>query len=334
MYIKKFQYGGFDYHDAKEIIKQLKWKGIFDVPEEEVKACIFADIMECFPYADGERVQAALREEKAYLFPIPTMEDGKLTYSEEIDGHWADEVQILGYKVSEYYAFGQVFYETEYAVEDIAKENVCYIPEEQFYAVYKGAPIISRCYHEPFERYAEAALFLDSMEKHDPKSELVILVHDRLKIMESEWYKQNIKVVEELRLHPEKREVFLIQVNDHLSELERMGDGPAVCDPKSDINRNAGTDTDENLTGFISSHVNDMVDCIETMIRNKTILLQEEWFEATDTEGHSYETRVRYKDKEYVVYLYAMSEKSYERQAAVDICQQMVREALDSDSGL
>lgn len=36
MYIKKFQYGGFDYHDAKEIVKQLKWKGVFDVPEEEV----------------------------------------------------------------------------------------------------------------------------------------------------------------------------------------------------------------------------------------------------------------------------------------------------------
>lgn len=72
-------------------------------------------------------------------------------------------------------------------------------------------------------------MFMDSMEKHDPESELVILIHDRLEIVETEWYKENMRVVEELRLHPEKKDVFLIPVTDHLRELKRIGDGAAVC---------------------------------------------------------------------------------------------------------
>lgn len=151
MYIKKFEYGGLDYHDAKERIWQLKWNDQFDVPKEEVRVCILADLMERFPYADRERMQAALRGEETYSFPIAVMEDGKLIYGEEYDGRWSEQADISGYKVSESYAFGQVFYETEYTVTDIAREHVCYIPEEQFYAVYKGAPIIERFYHEPFE---------------------------------------------------------------------------------------------------------------------------------------------------------------------------------------
>lgn len=235
MYIKKFHYGGVDYHDAKERIWQLKWNDQLDIPEDEVKACILADLMERFPYADRERIQAALREEEAYSFPIPVMEDGKLIYGQEYEGWWPEQADIFGYRVSESYSFGQVFYETEYRVTDIAKEHVCYIPEEQFYAVYKGEPIIERFYHEPFERYEEAVLFMDSIEKHDLKSELVILVHDRLKIVETEWYKENMRVVEELRLHPEKKDVFFIPVQVHLRELRRMGEGAAITGGRKGI---------------------------------------------------------------------------------------------------
>ena len=235
MYIKKFQYGGVDYHDAKERAWQLKWDDNYDVPEDKVKDCVFADLMERFPYADGERIQAALRGEETYSFPIATMKDGKLIYGEEYEGRWSDQADIFGYKVSETYAFGQVFYEMEYTVENLAKENVCYIPEEQFYAVYKGAPIIARFYHEFFDQYEEAAVFLDSMEKHDPESELVILVHDRFKIVETDWYKENMRVVEELRLHPEKKDVFFIPVQVHLRELRRMGEGAAITGGRKGI---------------------------------------------------------------------------------------------------
>jgi hypothetical protein len=54
MYIKKFLYGGLDYKDAKEVISQLQWDGRFDVPADAVEACILADIMVQFPYADSE----------------------------------------------------------------------------------------------------------------------------------------------------------------------------------------------------------------------------------------------------------------------------------------
>ncbi|MEH2932123.1 hypothetical protein VSQ48_19915 [Candidatus Ventrimonas sp. KK005] len=334
MYIKKCQYGGVDYHDAKERIWQLKWNDHFDVPEDEVRACIFADLMECFPYADGERILAALRGEETYSFPILVMKDGKLNCGEVYDGRWSEQADVFGYKVSESYAFGQVFYETEYRVMDIAKERVCYIPEEQFYAVYKGAPLIERFYHEPFDRYEEAVLFMASIEKHDPKSELVILVHDRLKIVETEWYKENMKVVEELRLHPEKKDVFLIPVKDHLRELKKIGDGAAACKQETGLNNSLGmdlADMDENLFSIVKSHVNVMVGCMEAMIHDKAIFLQEELFEPTDTQGHSYETVARYKDREFEVCLSAISRNSYERQAAVCICRQLVREEIERE---
>lgn len=219
MYIKKFLYGGLDYHDAKEVISQLEWDGRFDVPADAVEVCILTDVMVRFPHTDKEKIKNALEGNGKYKFPIPSTNDGTVATPDEPEERWPDWAEISGHKVSEYYAFGQVFYETEYTVEDIAKENVCYIPEEQFYAMYKGVPLIERFYHEPFSRYDEAVIFMKSMKRHALKSEAFILVHDRTKIMETDWYKANMRVVEELRAHPEKKDRFAIPVSVHLGML-------------------------------------------------------------------------------------------------------------------
>lgn len=212
-----------DHKEAEEVISQLEWDGRFDVPADAVEACILADIMVQFPYVDSGKIQGALKGEGMYKFHLPSTEDDTVASQDESEEPWPDWAEISGHKVSEYYAFGQGFYETEYTVEDIAKENVCYIPEEQFYAMYKRFPLIERFYHEPFSRYDEAVTFLESMKKHDPKSEVVILVHDRPKIMETDWYKANMKVVEELRSHPEKKDRFAILVSVHLKKLGITG---------------------------------------------------------------------------------------------------------------
>lgn len=219
MYIKKFLYGGLDYHDAKEVISQLEWDGRFDVPADSVEACILADVMVRFPQADKGKIKDALEGNGTYKFPIPSTDDGTVASPDEPEEQWPDWAEISGHKVSEHYACGQVFYETEYDVKNIAEENVCYIPSEQFYAIYKGIPLIERFYHEPFSQYDEAVKFMESMEKHDLRSEVVILVHDRPKIMETDWYKANMKVVEELRSHPEKKDRFAIPVSVHLGML-------------------------------------------------------------------------------------------------------------------
>ncbi len=219
MYIKKSLYGGLNYKDAKEVISQLEWDGRFDVPADAVEACILSDIMVRFPQADKEKIRDALEGNRKYKFHIPSTNDGIVASPDEPEERWPNWVEISGYQVSEQYLFGQVFYETAYDVEDITEENVCYIPREQFYAMFKGIPLIERFYHEPFSRYDEAVAFLESMEKHDPKSEVVILVHDRSKIMETDWYKANMKVVEELRSHPEKKDRFAIPVSVHLGLL-------------------------------------------------------------------------------------------------------------------
>ena len=126
MYIKKYQYGGVDYHDAKERIWQLKWNDQLDVPEDEVSACIFADLMERFPYADGERIQAALRGEETYSFPILIMEDGKLNCGEVYDGRWSEQADVFGYKCQNLIHLVRYFMKQNIWLR-ILPENVCAI---------------------------------------------------------------------------------------------------------------------------------------------------------------------------------------------------------------
>lgn len=61
--------------------------------------------------------------------------------------------------------------------------------------------------------------FMKSMKGHALKSEMFILVHDRTKIMETNWYKANMRAVEELRAHPDKKDRFAIPVSVHLEKL-------------------------------------------------------------------------------------------------------------------
>lgn len=83
------------------------------------------------------------------------------------------------------------------------------------------------------------------------------------------------------------------------------------------------SDMDEDLSEAIHIQVNDMIHHIENMISNKIMLLPEESFEPTDTEGHAYEAIVYYKDREFGVYLSAMNRRSYEQQAAICIYKQL-----------
>lgn len=221
MYIKSIDSGGLDHRALKTRVRQLKWNHSYDVPEDQVESCICADIIGRFPYANSEEILTALRQKETYAFPVIHMENGKLIYSGKYNGKWIDRVEVYENGLTVYYAFRQVYYETKYIVEDIPKEHVCYIPEEHFYDMYRESPFIERFYHEAFGSYKEAKEFMESMEKHVSESELTILLHDYVEVTETEWYKENMKVVEELRLHPEKKDIFLVPVKKHLEEIKR-----------------------------------------------------------------------------------------------------------------
>lgn len=203
MYVKKFVYGGFDWHDCAQYTVQLSENGNYDV--QDSKKLIVTDILTKFPYLEEKMVRDAIEEEHCYEFAIKEAinENGKITYNDcpseqfEDTTYYENSGIINGaeMKVSESYVWGQINYVTTYETEEIDEARIIYLVTEQFLCPTKGVPLIERFYHKPFRNIKDAAEFWEKMPLHPAaNSRKEILIFDQ-KISEKEWFKLNMAAI-------------------------------------------------------------------------------------------------------------------------------------------
>lgn len=219
MYIKGTCYGGMDWHDSKLIITQMKWDGKYDVPESKVTDCIVNDILQQFSYLDPTDIYFAVLNDQPYKFPLLYLKDDEAVYPEGDEEDWISVGEIKGLSIKESY-IGGCDYSTYYSVEAIPEEQLCYIPEEHFYAYSKGVPLVERFYHAPFQRLDEAEVYLKTMKKHAPDAEVSIQIYNLKEISATDWFQSNMKVVELSSGDPEKG--YAIVVDLHIENLKKL----------------------------------------------------------------------------------------------------------------
>lgn len=221
MYIKKVLYSGIDYSDSKTQITQMSWNGNYDIPMSKVTDCIAADMINEFPYLDAFDIYHAILSKQRFTFPIPYIENEQVFFPEQYHDEYEMMGEIQGYDFEKSYYFGQASSYMTYCVEDIPKEQVCYLPEEQFYAYYKGVSLIQRFFHEPFRELQEAETYLASMKKHAPNSKCVLLVHNFSYLEQTTWYHSNLKALQ-LMQSVSCEEIFVPEVRRHIERLQKL----------------------------------------------------------------------------------------------------------------
>ena len=125
MYIKKFTYGGLDWHDCAQHVVQLFCNGEYDVANP--KEIIISDILRAYPYLDEKSVRVAIEEGSTYEFIIkkPVIDGGNTLYTDCestcIDGSIFYEntgkIEGASLEISESYAWGQISYVTNYEMK-------------------------------------------------------------------------------------------------------------------------------------------------------------------------------------------------------------------------
>ena len=232
MYIKKFTYGGLDWHDCAQHVVQLSCNGEYDVANP--KEIIISDILRAYPYLDEKSVRVAIEEGSTYEFVIktPVIEGENTLYADCesmcIDGSIFYEntgkIEGASLEISESYAWGQISYVTNYELEELEKANLLYLVEEQFLCPTKGVPIVERIYHEPFLELCKAESYKESLQLHaNVRSKKELLIFGK-EILEKEWYKLNMEAVELMR--EKKRDIydptFSIFVDTHIEKLKAL----------------------------------------------------------------------------------------------------------------
>lgn len=125
------------------------------------------------------------------------------------------------------YAFGQVSYTTAYYIEDIPDSQLGYIVTEDFLAPSKGVPVVQKMYHDIFDGQDAAQGYAESLRLHEfqyPTSIVTLLICNREKISQDEWYLQQ---KEAMRLMEEKGQTYLddsfhIFARRHIENLKRL----------------------------------------------------------------------------------------------------------------
>lgn len=126
---------------------------------------------------------------------------------------------------------GAMSYGISYGANEVDKENIIYIPAENFMAPFKGSPSVVRFYDSPFKSRQDAEKALSDMQLHSSPdgpvySRKEMLVFDLSNnSMEKTWYDTNMEIVTMLQNHPEwnSDEHFRIDVREHLNHLMGLG---------------------------------------------------------------------------------------------------------------
>ncbi|NBI85537.1 hypothetical protein D3Z47_04660 [Lachnospiraceae bacterium] len=240
MYITASTYGGIDWHDSRTIHEQLKSSGSYNIEKDKVPEAIADDIAGDFPYVEDirEKVLQALSENSCFHFMVKSEEKdstGNVLYKDcavyEDDGqiYYEAGAAFDGEKMTltQEYAFGQISYTTSYYVEDIPDDQLGYIVTEDFLAPYKGIPVVQRMYHDIFDGLDDAQSYAESLRLHEfqyPTSIVTLLVCNREKVSQDEWYLQQKKAME---LMEEKGQTHLdgsfhIFVKCHIENLKKL----------------------------------------------------------------------------------------------------------------
>lgn len=212
MYISKSTYGGIDWHDSRTIYKQLKFNSSYKIEEDKVPQAIADDIAKDFPYVGNirEKVLWALSGKSCFRFMIKTEEkddNGDTVYKDckiyDADGkkYYENEAAFDGEKLTmtQEFAFGQVSYITTYLVESIPDDQVGYMVTEDFLAPAKGIDLVGRLYHDIFDKLDAAQKYVSELRLHEfdyPKSIATLLVCNKGRVFQTEWYQKQKKIME------------------------------------------------------------------------------------------------------------------------------------------
>lgn len=240
MYISKSTYGGIDWHDARTVYKQLKSNGSCNIEGDKVSKAIADDIAREFPYVKNiwKKVMQALSEKSCFRFMIRTEEkdnNGSTVYREcgiyETDEgkYYENEAVFDGekMKLTQDFAYGQVFYITTYQVEDIPDDQVGYIVTEDFLAPTKGVDLVERLYHDIFDELNAAQNYANKLKPHKfeySKSIITFLVCNRDKVVQTEWYQLQKEIMELMKVKGQTYldDSFSIFPSKHKENLDRL----------------------------------------------------------------------------------------------------------------
>lgn len=208
------EYGGMDWHDCCETTDFLEENGSFSIvnPDTVIAKHLYrlmteiqSDTFEKDVLTKSVRLQNIPSYDEVYK----AVRDGKeiyLTSPEETDQYGTAcelDFRYKNKKVTYCYGFGQVNYSGEYITEIIPDDKVQYLVVENFLAPTKGVPSVQRFYHKPYETEAEAKKAKESFVLHESHgSRVEILVSDKDKDAEKEWYKKNLQAIELAEKYP------------------------------------------------------------------------------------------------------------------------------------
>lgn len=240
MYISKSTYGGIDWHDSSTTYEQLKINGSYKIGKDKALEAVADDIAKSFPYVENmrEKVLGALSEKSCFRFMIKTEEkdnNGSTVYREceicETDEgkYYENEAVFDGekMKLTQDFAYGQVFYITTYQVEDIPDDQVGYIVTEDFLAPTKGVDLVERLYHDIFDELNAAQNYANKLKPHKfeySKSIITFLVCDKDKVVQTEWYQLQKEIMDLMKVKGQTYldDSFSIFPSKHKENLDRL----------------------------------------------------------------------------------------------------------------
>lgn len=236
MFLKLSCYGGMCHQDMSTTKKQLMFNGDYDIPKDKIEQVIVDYLIELFPFMERKIFEDAILKKEKVTFPvlnIKTNKDGEEQYEDcefyiENDKTWYEHQAIFdgsNYDLTEEYSFGQVNYKTRFYLQDIPKENVCYLVEELFIGPYKYCDIIERIYVEPFKNIQQAKEFFETFKTHngyiEGRKEIFVANYETLK--ETKWFELNMECISLLKNKGNTLydETFSMDVTGHIENLKK-----------------------------------------------------------------------------------------------------------------
>ena len=220
--------GGLDWHDIRTWSEFLTEDRKFEITD--ITKAISAHVWHAL---DSMRITSGNAADTITLADIPSMESVtdciankkafRVTSKDgyELEAVWNPEKNVL----EQYYYGGQMSYETIYETKEILPENVIYIASQNFLCPAKGIPSATRFYKEPFTDLESARTELRRIQASIQEigmSRPELIIADKTKICNTDWYKCNTRVIDILSKHPEldDESYFRILVEQHLEALK------------------------------------------------------------------------------------------------------------------
>lgn len=228
-YVNVTACGGIDWHDYRTTETFLQENGKYEIQDAEgvIAGHIHQELSDMVidtqhngktrlrDIPDTETIKAYIQNKEPFTV---TSENG------DLEASWHPEKS----KLIQYYMFGQVTYDLDYGIKNIAPEDVIYFAVENFLAISKGIPSIQRFYRKPFTDLETARTALKELRTHDGRCPNGIvkelLIADRNEITQTDWYKFNMQVIDILTAHPEldTEDNFECNVIAHIEKLEKI----------------------------------------------------------------------------------------------------------------